>query len=164
MIYIIWALIGNLIIISIDQTTKCLAVKSLAPNGSKGIINGVFELKYTQNTGISWGLFNGSGASLRWVFVALIITVLTAIYVYFFRMPKTKVHNWIRLSFVMISGGAVGNLIDRLMHADGHVTDFLYFSMIDFPIFNFADVFVVCGTALLAVLVLFFLKEGKKDA
>jgi signal peptidase II len=50
---------------------------------------------------------------------------------------------------VLIAGGAVGNMIDRLLR--GYVTDFLYFSLIDFPVFNVADCYVCIGAAVLAL-------------
>ena len=56
-----------------------------------------------------------------------------------------------------ISAGAVGNLIDRIQL--GYVRDFIYFSIIDFPVFNVADIYVTVSTALLVILVLFYYRE-----
>ena len=61
------------------------------------------------------------------------------------------------ITCVLILSGAIGNLIDRLCY--GYVIDFLYFKLIDFPIFNFADCCVVIGSGLLFVFVLFVMKD-----
>ena len=57
----------------------------------------------------------------------------------------------------ILFSGALGNFIDRTFY--GYVTDFIYFSLIDFPVFNIADIYVVCGGILLAVLVIFRYKD-----
>jgi signal peptidase II len=62
-----------------------------------------------------------------------------------------------RFLMVFIAAGAVGNMIDRVFL--GYVRDFLYFSLIDFPIFNVADIYVTCATILLILLLLFYYKE-----
>ena len=67
----------------------------------------------------------------------------------------------IRLIAVCILAGAWGNMIDRLRL--GYVVDFFYFKLIDFPIFNVADIYVSVGTAVLAVLVIFYYKEEDLD-
>jgi signal peptidase II len=75
-------------------------------------------------------------------------------------MPKTKVYHWVRVALILIAAGAVGNFIDRLLN--GYVIDFLYFALIDFPVFNVADIFVVCGSFLLGIVVIFFVKDPKE--
>ena len=65
---------------------------------------------------------------------------------------------FMRFCMVLISAGAVGNGIDRAFN--GYVVDFLKFEFVNFAIFNLADVFIVSGTILLAVLILFFYKEN----
>jgi len=61
----------------------------------------------------------------------------------------------------MITGGAIGNLIDRI--ALGFVRDFVYFELIDFAVFNFADSFLTVGTALLIIYVLFFFGKEEEE-
>ena len=61
----------------------------------------------------------------------------------------------------LLAGGAVGNLIDRVVY--GYVVDFLDFCLIDFPVFNIADIFIVIGAILLAIYFIFFDKEEEKE-
>ena len=61
----------------------------------------------------------------------------------------------------MLTGGAVGNLIDRVLY--GYVVDFLDFRLINFPVFNIADIFVCTGAALLALYLVFFDNSDKKE-
>ena len=156
MIYLLLALLGNFFIVLADFLTKNAAVSHLKDNPPVNIINGIVRLNYAANQGAAWGMFQGG----RWFFVSITIPVIAAIYYYYIKLPKTKLHNILRAALVMISGGALGNFIDRLRQ--GYVVDFIDFHVISFPIFNVADIFVVCGTILFAVMVLFFIKDEKK--
>ena len=71
----------------------------------------------------------------------------------FFRIPKTGYYIPLILVGGILTGGAAGNFIDRAFR--GYVVDFIYVSLIDFPIFNLADIYVVCGGIALVILVLF---------
>ena len=68
-----------------------------------------------------------------------------------------KRNDWILATAVLLAAGALGNLIDRMRYS--YVVDFLYFKLIDFPVFNVADCYVTVGAVLLAVLILFVYKE-----
>ena len=72
-------------------------------------------------------------------------------------MSKDKKFWPIRLIAIAILAGAWGNMIDRMFYA--YVVDFFYFKLIDFPIFNVADIYVSVGTAILVVLVLLYYKD-----
>ena len=72
-------------------------------------------------------------------------------------MPVNKKLQSLRIILIFISAGAAGNLIDRFFL--GYVRDFIYFSLIDFPVFNVADIYVTCAVALLIILILFYYKE-----
>ena len=63
----------------------------------------------------------------------------------------------LRICSILLIAGAVGNLIDRVRL--NYVIDFFYFKLIDFPIFNVADIYVSVGTAVLIILILFYYKE-----
>ena len=71
----------------------------------------------------------------------------------FFRIPKTGYYIPLILVGGILTGGAAGNFIDRAFR--GYVVDFIYVSLIDFPIFNLADIYVVCGGIALVILILF---------
>lgn len=77
------------------------------------------------------------------------------------KLPKTKGGIWTKVAFTMIISGAIGNLIDRV--SLGYVRDFLYFILIDFPIFNIADILVVLGVGLLMVIMFFGDIEENKE-
>ena len=97
---------------------------------------------------------------LFFVVVGVIMLVLFS-YMYV-KMPHTKRFLPLRACFVAITAGAIGNMIDRL--ALNYVIDFFYFKLIDFPIFNVADIYVTCATFALAFLIIFYYKEDEIDA
>lgn len=138
MVYII----SSLMIIAVDYITKRLAQVYLAGNASKALIKNVFALTYVENRGAAFGILQDS----RSVFIVLTAIILAAVlYAALKYKKKPRVLN-IGLSFLV--GGAVGNLIDRIFL--GYVVDFFDFCLIDFPVFNVADVFVCIGAALAA--------------
>ena len=145
-----------IVLLFIDQLTKYLAVVYLAPVGEIVLIYGVFSLLYHENAGMAFGLFQGG----RWVFVALTV-VSMGFFVYFYAsLPRTRYHNIMRFFLLMLIGGALGNFVDRLIQ--GYVVDFFYFSLINFPIFNVADMFLVMSVLALAVMIL-FVKEPRSS-
>ena len=142
-----------LVLVVLDQWTKALAVQFLKGGEPFVIWDGVFELRYLENRGAAFGLFQGQQA----YFLLVGILVFVGCLYLFARMSKDARFWPIRLIAVCILAGAWGNMIDRLRYA--YVIDFFYFRLIDFPIFNVADIYVSVGTAVLAVLVLFYYKE-----
>ena len=161
MLYLIVALIAAFAVVS-DQVTKFLVVKFLSPEGtSVDVIPGVYRFTYVRNGNGMMGLFNEN----RWVFVVLSLVVVAAIVVYFWKArPKNRL---LCVSLGMILGGGLGNMIDRIFHADGRVVDFIDFYA--FPkvwkyIYNVADIFVTIGTALLMIfLIVDTVREYKKE-
>ncbi|MDR2940454.1 MAG: signal peptidase II [Clostridiales bacterium] len=143
-------------LVAIDQFTKWLAFNNLKDIGSIYLIEGVFNFTFVENRGAAFGLLQGA----RWFFVISTIIIVSIIIYYYIKMPKTKTYNLARWCLVLILSGAAGNFIDRLLN--GYVIDFLHATFIkfmNFPVFNLADTYVVVGALLLAVLVLFFIKE-----
>ena len=145
-----------LVLLGIDQFTKYLAVVHLQPIREIVLIDGVFSLFYHENAGMAFGLFQGG----RWVFVGLTVVALAGFVYFYISLPKTRYHNVMRLFLLILIGGALGNFVDRLIQ--GYVVDFFYFSLINFPIFNVADVFLVVAVFGLAIMLL-FVKEPKYD-
>ena len=76
-------------------------------------------------------------------------------------LPASKKYRAIRVCLVFLTAGAAGNLYDRIFF--DYVTDFLYFSYINFPIFNVADIYVTLSTITLVILFLFFYSEDDLD-
>ena len=141
-------------LIGVDVAIKYWAVAVLAPVTTIPVIPGVFSLYYHQNYGAAWGIFQGQRAFLLIVTGVVLLGLTIA-------LALKKFHGrLVNLSVALIIAGGVGNLLDRLFREGGYVVDYLYFELINFPIFNFADSCVVVGTCLLAIYIIFL--EGKK--
>lgn len=141
------------ILIGIDQITKFIAIRNLKPIGSISIIDKIFSFTFVENRGAAFGIFQGKTLALSIITIVIIIGI-----VYFYiRLPKTHVYKFIRFSLILIISGALGNLIDRIFR--GYVVDFFHATFINFPVFNMADIYVVVGAFLMAVLVIFFVKD-----
>ena len=142
-----------LILAVLDQISKYLASVHLMFKEDVVILKNILSLTYHENAGAAFGLFQGG----RWFFLIFAVIIIIVICYYYNNLPDGKVYAFIRFSLILILAGAVGNSVDRLIN--GYVVDFLQFDFINFPIFNVADIFVVCGTFSMAVAVLFFVKE-----
>ena len=152
-----FAILSFIILIVFDQWTKYLAVEHLMNKEPFIIIDGVFQLRYLENRGAAFGMMQGQQT---FFLITGIIAVIVLAYVYF-KMPWEKRFLPLRAVAMFIAGGAVGNMIDRV--ALGYVVDFFYFELIDFPIFNVADIYVTCATIVLALLILFYYKVEELD-
>ncbi len=136
-------------LIALDQWTKYLSVIYLKDKTPFVILNGVFELRYLENTGAAFGMLKGHHV----IFYIVAAAVFVAAAYVIVRLPSEKKYLPLILCAVLIASGAVGNVIDRVLHH--YVIDFLYFKLIDFPIFNVADCYVTVSTGALLVLLLF---------
>ncbi|MCL2672061.1 MAG: signal peptidase II [Clostridiales bacterium] len=129
------------LILIVDQITKALAVKFCDP--FLPVIPGIVELRYAENTGIVWSLFSGGG--VRWIFVGLVVVFATLI-IWFYIKKRKELTRFSRVILALILAGALGNCIDRAIL--GYVRDMIYFSIINFPIFNVADISICIGGGL----------------
>lgn len=146
--------IGSALLILIDQITKYWAYNNLRTARAISIIDKVFRLNYCENRGAAFGVLQNQ----LWLFVIITVLVIGAV---IFFMIKFKPKNKLLIgSLTLLTGGALGNFIDRI--ARGFVVDFLDFHLINFPVFNVADCFVVIGAILFAVYVLFFSPDIEK--
>ena len=147
-------IIGAVLLTAIDQVSKFLAVANLKPVGNITVIDGFFDLTFVENRGAAFGILNGH----RWLFIAITVVVTIAAFFYLNKMKECdRVHNILKFSVMLILSGAWGNALDRLFR--GYVVDYFEFTFINYPVFNVADIYVVCGTVILAVLLLFFIKD-----
>ena len=153
--YNLTGLIGTVLLVAFDQWTKLLAIRHLMGQAAVPILDGVFELHYLENRGAAFGILQGQ----KGIFLLCTALVLVVLAFYYNRMPVTGRFRLLRLVGVLLSAGAGGNLIDRMQHS--YVVDFLYFKLIDFPIFNVADCYVTAGAVLLAAAILFVYKEDE---
>ncbi len=142
-----------IVLVGIDQLTKYLALNMLAHIGSVTIIEKIFSLTFVENRGAAFGIMQGG----RLIFLVAIPIILIATTYYYIKLPQGQVYKFMRMALVLIMAGAIGNYLDRLFR--GYVIDFFHATFIDFPVFNVADIFVVCGTISLSVLLIFFVKD-----
>ncbi len=142
------------VLILLDQLTKRLAVSSLQGHDDIILIRGVLQLRYIENRGAAFGILKDS----RVFFIILTIlfaVVITAFYVSYYKRQHASMVLVLLYSF--LTAGTIGNFIDRLIH--GYVVDFIYFSLIDFPVFNVADIYITCSCVFIIIYV--FLSEKK---
>ena len=145
-------LIG-IILVFLDQYTKYLAETFLKPKGYVTVIPGVLELRYLENRGAAFGMLQNR----QWIFVVFAICCVILCCWYVFRLDAEDRHLASGICLSVLAAGASGNLIDRV--ARGSVIDFIYVSLIHFPVFNVADICVSVSTIVLVFLVLFYYKE-----
>lgn len=155
--FIIFDFIMIIILIAVDQYTKYLAVLNLKDKPAYSIIDGVFELNYLENRGAAFGMLQNQ----KGFFILISCIVLMAICYILFKMPEDKKYNIMHILLVLIASGAIGNMIDRVRLE--YVVDFFYFVLINFPIFNMADIYVSVACILLAIVMLFVYKEEDLD-
>jgi signal peptidase II len=152
-IYGFFGLLTTALLTLFDQWTKHLAVENLAGKSGKILIPGVFQLQYLENRGAAFGFFQNQ----RWIFVVLTIIFVLGIIWLYFKIPMERKYFILHAVSVLLTAGALGNFIDRLRL--GYVVDFFFFSLINFPIFNVADIFVVISFIIIAICILFVYKE-----
>ena len=140
------------ILIFVDQLTKIMCT-SLKDSGPVVLINNVLELHYLENRGAAFGILQGQ----RVIFLIISIVVLVIMSMVYIRIPAEKKYVSLNIIMDFILAGALGNTIDRVML--GYVRDFIYFSLINFPIFNVADIYITCSTIILLLMILFVYKE-----
>lgn len=141
------------VLIVIDQLTKQAAVTALKGKGPAVLIPGVLELYYLENTGAAFSMLENA----QWLFALIAIAAAVLIAVLLTRIPQKRHFVPLHLCLVFIAAGAVGNLIDRLMLH--YVRDFIYFVIINFPVFNVADIYVTVATFFLILSVLFLYRD-----
>ena len=146
-------LIYFILLVLLDQGTKYLVRANFEWSDSIPIIPDVLVLQYHQNTGAVWGILSG-----KVNFLAIITPIIFLFILYLYmKIPKDKKYNILKIISVLIMAGAVGNLIDRIFLS--YVVDFIYFKLINFPIFNVADCYVTVSCILLFLLMVFYYKD-----
>lgn len=141
------------ILLVIDQGSKFWVRTYLADHGPIKIIPSVLNLQYLKNSGAVWGILSGKVNFL----IILTFLILVVILFAYFKIPNEKKYNLLKILAVFIVAGAIGNLIDRLYL--GYVVDFIYFEIINFPLFNFADSCLTVASIILLILALFYYKD-----
>lgn len=154
-IYSIMAIVCSIILIAVDQLTKYYAIQNIRTMDIPDItvIKGVFRLTYLENRGAAWGIL----PDMQMFFVLSCLVLLVFIFYYYWKIPYGKKYIPLRIVAVLLTAGAVGNMIDRVFR--GYVVDFFEFIFISFPVFNVADIYVSISAALIIILILFLYKE-----
>lgn len=156
-IYIFLDLLFFILLVILDQITKNLAVLHLKDKPAIVLWDGVFELHYLENSGAAFGMLQNQ----KILFVSIAAIILVIIGYLLIKLPRSKHFAILEILLVLIAAGAVGNMIDRVQY--NYVVDFFYFKLIDFPIFNVADIYVSVSCVVLAILILFFYKDSDFD-
>lgn len=142
-----------LILVLADQGTKLWAISALKDKAPIPLIQGIFELQYLENRGAAFGIFQNK----QWFFLIITIIVVGVLLWFLVHIPDEKKYRYLYWCLCILGSGAVGNMIDRLLRK--YVVDFIYFKLIDFPIFNVADIYVTVSVFCLVLLFFFYYKE-----
>ncbi|MBB5263678.1 signal peptidase II [Catenibacillus scindens] len=143
------SLIAVVILCLIDQGTKALAVKYLMGKDPLVLWDGVFELKYLENRGAAFGIFQN-----QQIFFYILTVIIGIALIWFYgKIPHGKKYFLMKIPVVVCFAGAIGNFIDRAFQ--GYVVDFFYFKLINFPIFNMADIYITCSAVFFVLLFIF---------
>ena len=117
------------------------------------LVEGFMDLTFVENRGVAFGMFSGQ----RWFILLLTGIIAVGLIWFYVTMPKKKEYFPLRVSLVLVLSGAIGNIIDRLFR--GYVVDFFEFTFFEWPVFNVADIYVVVGVILLALMIIFVVKD-----
>ncbi len=137
------------IVILLDQWVKYYIASSLPLGTSIPVLPGIFHITYIQNPGAAFGILENQ----QTFFILNGVAILIAAAWFYPRLKQETA--WVRYGSAMLLGGAVGNLIDRVWL--GKVIDFFDFRI--WPIFNIADIAIVCGVGCIMYAIVFRMKE-----
>ena len=154
---IIPAIISVVLLVAFDQLTKYIVINNIELYGSVPLISDVLELHYIRNSGAAWGIFQNKQIMF---YIITVIFLFFCAYVYI-KCAQNNLYKDLRVLIILISSGAIGNFIDRIRQQ--YVVDFIYFKLINFPVFNVADCYVTISVFLLIFLMIFKYKEDDFD-
>ncbi len=149
MIYYILLFIA---LLGTDIGAKYMVTSAMQEGQSIALWRDVFHITYVRNSGAAFGIFDNNAFALGIVSVLIMVIILLYLII---QKPKSQL---LISALVVIMAGGLGNALDRFRFS--YVIDFFDFKLIHFAVFNTADTFVVCGTALIMLYVLFW--EGKR--
>lgn len=156
-----YLLVGGVaaLIVALDQATKLWIARSFALHETVPILPGFFDLTYVRNTGAAFSLLAGRSAAFRLPFFAVISVLAGAAIIGFVRQTPAS-RRTVLLGCAAVLGGAVGNLIDRLLYGD--VIDFVLVHWREWywPAFNVADSCITVGVIVLLLRALFVRDEA----
>lgn len=169
-----------ILLVFVDQWTKALAVAHLKDQAAFVIWKNVFELHYLENQSAAFGVdfisllqkwfqfdifTNNPDLFLKTkmlFFAVLTVLVVIIMIIFYCRIPAEKHFRWMNIVLILFITGAIGNFIDRIRL--NYVVDFFYFKLINFPIFNVADIYVTVAAFLFIFLCLFYYRDEDFDS
>ncbi len=146
-------IIAASVLVFADQWTKMLAVRHLKDQADVELIPNVLYLHYLENRGAAFGIFQEQKVFL----LLLTFVILAAVCYVLWKLPTDRKYIFLKLVCFFVASGGIGNCIDRIRL--DYVVDFIYFSLIDFPVFNVADIYVTVSVILVIILTLFYYKD-----
>ena len=155
MIFGIVSVLAAAALVAADQGIKLWASANLQPVGAMPLLPGIVELRFCLNDGMAFSMLAGKQALLIGVTSLMLLAVLIMLFVR--KMPLAE-----RIAWTLVLGGGVGNLVDRVLN--GVVVDYINVLFMNFAIFNFADICVCVGVALLIVAALWETRQDEKTA
>ena len=143
----------SLLVVFLDQGTKLLATHYLELNQPVPLLP-VLNFTLMHNTGAAFSMLSQAGGWQRWFFIFLAVVISAVIVIWLANLPKHK--RWMSCALVLILGGAIGNLIDRVLLS--YVVDFIdvYYQGWHWPAFNVADSAISVGAVMLVIDTIWF--------
>lgn len=148
-----FSILTVILLTALDQWTKHLAVTHLSTGKDLILLPNILQFHYLQNTGAAFSLFENQ-MLLFYILTPCLCLLMCFLY---YRLSLAHSYLALRILLLFLISGALGNFIDRIFHQ--YVIDFIYFSIINFPVFNVADIYVTCGVIGLFFLILFVYSE-----
>lgn len=140
---IVYSLVTTIGIVFFDRITKVFFSGLLQFGESLPVIRNVFHFTLVHNTGIAFGFFKNQG--IVFIVIPIIAIILLVFNIYYYRQANEILSRTYIVSFSLILGGAIGNLIDRIRY--GYVIDFIDFRI--WPVFNIADSAITIGALII---------------
>ena len=143
--------------IVLDISSKIIVINNIEFNEEIDIISNFFKMTYVRNTGAAWSIMDDRGYIVQIISIMIILGIIWYLY-------KNKPENKVEIiAYGLILGGAIGNLLDRVIH--GYVIDFISIKILgyNYPIFNLADIFIVSGVIILMIYTWRYGKYGDRS-
>lgn len=153
MLYILFLALGAAGL-ALDQWLKAYVTANIPLGQAQSLLPGVVELRTVHNYGAAWSSFSGS----RWLLVA--VTSIIVIFVTVLLIRRVVRHPLGVAACCMVISGGLGNIIDRVRL--GYVVDMFNLLFMNYPVFNVADILVVCGAVLGCIYYLWFYERCDK--
>ena len=153
MLYILFLALGAAGL-ALDQWLKAYVTANIPLGQAQSLLPGVVELRTVHNYGAAWSSFSGS----RWLLVA--VTCIIVIFVTVLLVRRVVRHPLGVAACCMVISGGLGNIIDRVRL--GYVVDMFNLLFMNYPVFNVADILVVCGAVLGCIYYLWFYERSDK--